>query len=199
MVRQSSNARLRLYDARDDAAALLLIDLQKAVDDVDHNGIHSNPVLDDRVDELLRCWRGGNGHIVHVRHFSHTPGSLYRSGHAGAEFKASAMPLAGERIVTKHVESPFIGTDLDIWLRRHGISRLVVAGVSTGHAVSTAARHAHCLDFGVVVVADACASFAIDDLDGQPLAAEDVQRFSLALLGSHYARISSTQEVVQQF
>ncbi|MGB8712185.1 MAG: isochorismatase family protein [Onishia taeanensis] len=199
MVRQSSNARLRLYDARDDAAALLLIDLQKAIDDVELNGMHSNPALDDRVDELLSCWRGGNGHIVHVRHFSHTPGSLYRSGHAGAEFKASATPRVGERIVTKHVESPFIGTDLDIWLRRHGVSRLVVAGVSTGHAVSTAARHAHCLDFGVVVVSDACASFPIDDIDGQRWAAEDVQHFSLSLLGSHYARITSTQEVVHQF
>ncbi|WP_458525452.1 cysteine hydrolase family protein [Onishia taeanensis] len=199
MVRQSSNARLHLYDARDDAAALLLIDLQQAIDDVDLHGVHSNPALNDRLEELLTCWRGGNGHIVHVRHFSYTPGSPYRSGHAGAEFKASALPLAGERIVTKHVESPFIGTDLEAWLRRHGIARLVLAGVSTGHAVSTTARHAHCLDFGVVVVADACASFPLDEIDGERWSAEDVQRFSLSLLGSHYARIASTREVVQQF
>lgn len=199
MVRQSSNARLRLCDARDDAAALLLIDIQQAIDDVERHGAHNNPALDDRLEELLTCWRGGNGHIVHVRHFSHTPGSPYRSGHAGAEFKASAMPQAGERIVTKHVESPFIGTDLDTWLRRHGVSRLVVAGVATSHAVSTAARHAYCLDFGVVVVADACASFSLEAIDGRSWAAEDVQRFSLSLLGSHYARIASTREVVQQF
>lgn len=199
MVRQSSNARLRLYDARDDAAALLLIDIQQAVDDIELYGAHSNPALDDRVHELLTCWRGGNGHIVHVRHFSHQPGSSYRCGHAGAEFKHSATPRPGERVVTKHAESPFIGTDLDIWLRRHGIARLVIAGVATGHAVTMAARHAHCLDFGVVVVADACASFPLVGLDGETLAAEDVQRFSLALLGSHCARIASTQEVVQQF
>lgn len=199
MASHTGNARLRLCDARDEGAALMIIDVQRAIDDIDYWGERNNARMETNLENLLTCWRGGNGHIVHVRHFSHAPGSPYRSGQSGTEFKACVTPRQGERIVTKHVSSAFVGTDLEAWLRRHGVSRLVVAGVATAHAVSTTVRHAGCLDFMVTVAADACATFAVRDRHGRLWDAEQVHALSLALLDGSCAEVTSTQAIVQHF
>ncbi|EPC01397.1 hypothetical protein L861_12560 [Litchfieldella anticariensis FP35 = DSM 16096] len=199
MASHTGNARLRLGDARDEGAALMIVDVQRAIDDTRYWGERNNIGMEDNLEELLAYWRGGNGHIVHVRHFSRTPGSPYRPGQFGAEFKDCVMPRQGERVVTKHVSSAFVGTDLENWLRHHGVSRLVVAGVATAHAVSTTVRHAGCLDFAVTVAADACASFAVSDRRGQQWDAEQVHALSLAVLDSAFADISTTHDIVQNF
>lgn len=199
MTRQVGNTKLRVCDARDEGAALVIIDVQQAIDDIRYWGARNNPEMEDRLEDLLACWRGGNGHVVHVRHFSRIPRSPYRSGQPGAEFKACAMPRQGERIVTKHVNSAFVGTDLEAWLHRHGVARLVIAGVATAHSVSTTARHAACLDFKVSVVADACATFEVRDRHSRHWDADDVHYQSLALLDGEYADVTTTQEVVQHF
>lgn len=198
MTSPAKGANLRLSDARDEGAALLIVDVQQAIDDTEYWGPRSNPLLEERLLELLACWRGGEGLVVHVRHFSHTPGSPYRCGQPGADFMACATPRPGERIVTKHVDSAFVGTDLEPWLRRHGASRLVVAGVSSAHSVSTTVRHAACLGFAVSVVDDACAAFDVKDHERR-WEAEEVHRFSLALLEDGYATVCSTRTVVQRF
>lgn len=196
---QLGQAKLRICDARDEGAALMIIDVQQAIDDTQYWGERNNPDMEERLADLLACWRGGNGHVVHVRHFSRTPRSPYRSGQPGADFKACVMPRQGERVVTKHVNSAFVGTDLESWLRRHGVTRLVVAGVATAHSVSTTVRHAACLDFDVSVVNDACATFAVEDRHGQRWSADEVHRLNLALLDGEYAEIASTLEVVRHY
>ncbi len=196
MTTRYGSASLRLCDARDESAALMIIDMQRAIDGW---GEPSNPHLEDNLAELLACWRGGSGHIVHVRHFSRSPGSQRRAGQPGAEFKACVTPAQGERVLTKYVDSAFVDTDLEAWLRRHGVGHLVVAGVTTGHAVATTVRHGACLGFSLSVVADACACFPLDNLAGQAWSGEALHQASLALLSGRYAAITSTHEVVQYF
>lgn len=195
----TGSARLRLCDARDESAALLVIGVQQAIDDQAHCGQRNNPHLEDRLGELLNCWRAGNGHIVHIRHLSRDPRSPYRSSQPGAEFKPCAVPRDNERVVTQHALSAFVGTELEIWLRWHGVSRLVIAGVATAHAVSTTVRHAACLDFTVVVPADACAGFEVTDRHGWHWSAQKVHDLSLALLDEKYADVTMAHEVVQHF
>ncbi|WP_148254231.1 isochorismatase family protein [Aidingimonas lacisalsi] len=199
MGTQVGNARLHLYDARDERSALMLIDVQQAIDELAQASEFSNPWMETRLTDLLACWRGGNGPIVHVRYFSHAPKSLYRSGHVGAEFKACVQPRPGERIVTKHVSSAFVGTDLETWLGRHGISQLVVAGFSTTGAVSTSVRHAVCLGLSVSVAQDACACLAVADGHGRSWDAETSHRFSLAQLETQGVSVESTHDLIQHF
>lgn len=195
----AGSARLRLCDARDESAALVIIDVQQAIDDHGYWGPRNNPDLEARLSELLNCWRRGNGHIVHVRHHSREPRSPYRAGRSGAEFKACVAPRGGERIVTKHTNNAFVGTELERWLRHHGVTHLVMAGVATAHSVSTSVRHAACLDFGISVPADACASFAVTDRHQQPWSAEAVHDLSLALLDGEYAQVTDTHAIIQHF
>lgn len=64
-----------------------------------------------------------------------------------------------EPIVAKFVYSPFYCTDLELLLRRTGVGKVVLGGVSTSGVVLSALREAFDRDFQVVVLADACADF----------------------------------------
>ncbi len=115
------------------AIALLVIDLQKAIDDPRwaKDGPRNNPEAEANVARLLVDWRKAGRPIIHIRHDSTEPQSSYRPGQPGNEFKPEALPLPGETIIAKRTNSAFIGTELESRLRRAGIKGLVVAGVIT--------------------------------------------------------------------
>lgn len=66
-------------------------------------------------------------------------------------------PLPGEPVVTKRRFGAFSGSDLDAVLRGLGADQLVLAGISTSGVVLSTVRYAADLDYGLVVLADACA------------------------------------------
>ena len=100
-------------------AALVLIDLQLAIDDPRWaaQGPRNNPNAELTVARLLAAWRSGGRPIFHIRHESTSPGSTYAKDGPGSAFKAEAMPLPGEPVIAKQVHSAFIGTDLEGRLR----------------------------------------------------------------------------------
>jgi nicotinamidase-related amidase len=62
-------------------------------------------------------WRERGAPIIHVRHESPPEEGVFLAGTPGVEFKPEATPLPGEPVITKHVNSAFIGTDLEERLR----------------------------------------------------------------------------------
>jgi nicotinamidase-related amidase len=76
----------------------------------------------------------------------------------GCEIKELVRPLENEQVFQKHVNSAFIGTDLENTLRRRDIQTVVIVGLTTPHCVSTPARMAANLGFQVYVVSDAIAA-----------------------------------------
>jgi nicotinamidase-related amidase len=176
-------------------AVLLLVDLQKAIDDP-RWGRRSNPGLEANVARLLAAWRRTGRPVVHVRHDSTEPDSSYRPGQPGHGWKEEARPLPGEAVVAKRVNSAFIGTDLEARLRAGGHTRLVVLGVVTNNSVEATVRMAGNLGFDVAVVSDATATFDRRDLGGRPWPAEDVEALSLANLAGEYAEVVDTAEVL---
>jgi nicotinamidase-related amidase len=49
-------------------------------------------------------------------------------------------PTPGDVVVTKHQPSAFFGTDLDIHLRRRGVTTIVLCGIATNIGVESTAR-----------------------------------------------------------
>ena len=125
---------------------LLLIDLQQAIDHPDW-GIRNNPDAEKQVMRLLSHWRAREWPIIHIRHDSREPRSHYRPGQAGNMFKPETAPLPGEVVIAKTTNSAFIGTDLELRLRRAGHCALVVAGVITTNSVEATGRMAGNLGF----------------------------------------------------
>lgn len=75
------------------------------------------------------------------------------------EFCDECMPEPGEVVVTKRRPSAFIGTDLAMLLRAHGIESVAVLGVSTGGCVEATLRDATHNDFYGVLIEDAVGAY----------------------------------------
>jgi nicotinamidase-related amidase len=177
-------------------AVLLLIDMQQAFDspgwprrwnaNVDANGL-----------ALLSAWRAAGRPIIHVRHDSVQPGSSLAPGAPGNAFRPGFDPLPGEPLVTKSVNSAFIGTDLDLRLKRLGAKHVVVIGISTDMCVSTTVRTGANMGWDMILVPDACDCFDLPDGEGGTIPAEDVHRAHVATLAFEFARTLTTAELTE--
>src|SRR5688572_23757172 len=152
--------------------ALVLVDVQQGLDEP-RWGARNNPEAEQRIGVLLAAWRQAKWPVIHVQHMSREPGSPLRPDAPGNAFKREAMPLDGEPVFQKSVNSAFIGTTLEDHLRRERIHALVIAGLTTDHCVSTTVRMAGNLGFDVVVVEDATATFERTGPDGAWYSAAD--------------------------
>jgi nicotinamidase-related amidase len=180
-----------------DGAALLVIDVQKAIDHPSW-GVRNNPQAESNIAALLAAWRASGGPIYHVRHDSSEPQSTYRPGQPGHDFKPEALPLAGEPVIAKRTNSAFIGTDLEAQLRAAGIATLVVAGVITNNSVEATVRMAGNLGFATFLVEDAAFTFGRKDWNGDWRSASEVHAMSLANMDGEYCTVTRTADVLAQ-
>jgi nicotinamidase-related amidase len=179
----------------DSRAALLLIDVQQGLDEP-RWGARNNPGAEQRIADLLAAWRATGRPVIHVQHSSLEPQSPLREDLPGHAFKVEALPMAGEPVFHKHVNSAFIGTGLEAHLRAQDIEALVVVGITTDHCVSSTVRMAGNLGFTVTVVDDATATFECRGPDGTHYTADLMHRVALASLHGEFATVRSTQEVL---
>jgi nicotinamidase-related amidase len=180
-----------------DKTALIPVDMQQAFDHapwpkrwndkVDANGL-----------SLLSAWRRAGRPIVHVRHDSVEEGSTLGPGNPGNAFRPGFEPQNGEPLVTKSVNAAFIGTDLDLRLRRAGIDTIVVFGISTDMCVSTTVRVGSNMGYKVILVEDACDCFDLADSDGVQIAAADIHRAHVATLRADFAEVVTTAGIVSR-
>ncbi|ELR04926.1 hypothetical protein VC83_02814 [Pseudogymnoascus destructans] len=192
------------------ATTFLLIDSQAAFTHPTHWGpARSNPSYETNVATLLSHFRalrlahpGAGPEIIHVRHASQDPKSPLHPDAAGFAWMPYTAPIPGEHIVTKNVNSAFIGTDLENMLRDARTRRLYVAGLTTDHCVSTSVRMAGNLgvvdgEWGrgeVVLVGDATACW--EKVRGG-WKAEIVHAVHVESL-REFARVGWTGEVVRE-
>jgi nicotinamidase-related amidase len=82
----------------------------------------------------------------------------FHTGSWGAEIAAEIAPAAGDVIVPKQRWSSFFQTNFELQLRVRGIDTIVIAGGSTDVGIASTIFAARDLDYGIVVVRDACYS-----------------------------------------
>jgi nicotinamidase-related amidase len=106
--------------------------------------------------------------------------------------------LSDEPLLTKSVNSAFIGTDLDLRLKRLGAKHVVVFGISTDMCVSTTVRTGANLGWDMVLVPDACDCFDLPYEGNGTIAAEDIQRAHVATLAVEFCRTFTTAELIER-
>ncbi|MEL0622640.1 cysteine hydrolase family protein [Marinomonas arenicola] len=169
---------------------LLIIDMQKGMS-WPQAGQRNNPNAEQDIAELLAHWRVHHAPIVHVRHLSLEPESLFWLEQDGALFQDVFQPLSHEMVIDKSVPDAFTHSNLAVWLQEKGIKDLVVVGVSTNNSVESTVRTAGNLGFNTYVVQEACFAFAKADFNGYERSADEVHAMSLANLDGEYATVIS--------
>ena len=120
---------------------LVLVDIQKAFLDKDYPGKkRNNPNAEFICGKILKEWRELKLPIIHVRHSSTNPESKLHKSKPGFEFNDCVKPYKGEIILTKEVNSAFIGTKLENILIKNKSKTLVFVGMTTNHCISSTVR-----------------------------------------------------------
>lgn len=176
--------------------ALVLIDLQKAIDDPSWGVRDHNLHAEANAFRLLSAWRARGWPVFHIRHDSRFPASTYRSGQPGNDFKPLTSPISGESIVSKQTCSAFVGTGLEQLLREKGCEALAICGVITNNSVEATVRNAGDLGFDVSLVEDACFTFGRADWNGAWRSSAEVHALSLANLQGEYCQVTTTDRIL---
>ncbi len=140
-------------------AALVVIDLQKGI--VGLPAVHPAGEIIARTARLARAFRERGLPVVLVNVTGAAPGRT----DAGvpkvtrpadwAELVPELEHHSGDHLITKQRWGAFLGTTLDEYLRGHGVSQIVLTGISTSIGVESTARSAYDLGYNVVLVVDA--------------------------------------------
>jgi len=180
--------------------ALLLIDIQKGLDDIDYYGGHRNNLqAESNARKVLDFWRNNKLPIFHVKHNSTNPNSPLVKGKIGNEFKDIVKPLANEAIIEKEVNSAFIGTDLQQKMDKLGIEKVVIVGLTTDHCVSSSARMAGNLGYDTFLVGDATAAFDKVGPNGTKYKAEMIHEIELASIHNEFATVIASDDLLKSF
>ena len=112
----------------------------------------------------------------------------FEYGTWGGEFRTEFVPQPGDIVAQEHwCSSGFANTDLDLLLKRHGIQKLIVAGLIAHTCVESTVRFAVELGYDVTLVKDATADYS-----------EEFMHAALVTNLPNYASaIVTTEEVVE--
>jgi nicotinamidase-related amidase len=143
----------------DSKAALILIDLQKGI--VSIPAAHSTADIIGRSAHLAQAFRERGLPVVLVHVTGPPPGRIeaarppMKPAADWSELVPELDQQPSDIVVAKQRWGAFIGTDLNEILRKHGVTQVVIAGISTSAGVESTARSAYDYGFNVALVIDA--------------------------------------------
>lgn len=186
-------------DAR--TTALVLIDLQKGIAPY-AGGPHAAADVFARAGRLAARFRAAGAPVVLVRvgwsaGFGDAlkqpvdrPSALPPGGLPANWWDYADELAADERdiAITKRQWGAFYGTELDLQLRRRGVTQIVLGGISTNIGVESTARAAWEHGYGVVFAEDAMSA-----------ANAEQHGFALEHIFPRLGRVRSTAAILEQF
>ncbi|MDD4821690.1 MAG: cysteine hydrolase family protein [Bacteroidales bacterium] len=147
---------------------------------------------------ILDKFRADNQSIVHIQHIATRPtATFFLPDTWGAEIHDTVKPLEGEKVIVKHYPNSFRETELFDYLSGQQITDLVICGMMTHMCVDATVRAAKDLGFNVILIGDACSTKSLE-IQGQTVAADDVQKSFLAALNYFYSTVMTTQTYLEE-
>lgn len=146
---------------------------------------------------LLEHFRTNKLPIIHIQHFfvgENAP--FFAPKTPGSDINEAVTPLEGEKLITKNYPSSFRETELNEYLKKSGITELVIVGAMSHMCIDTTTRAAADLGYTCQVIHDACATRDLE-FNGTVVKASDVHASYMAALGFAFAKILSTEEYLR--
>lgn len=175
--------------------ALIIIDQQQGLGNP-KLGPRNNPDAETVMLKLLDAWRIAGMPVIHVRHRSREPDSVFWPDQQGFEFKPDFLPQGDELVIEKNIPCAMLTTNIEKILDHKNIRKLVLVGASTNNSIEATARTASGRGFKVFIVEDGCFAFAKADYFGTAKTAQEVHAMSLANLDGEYAQIMSSEYLI---
>jgi len=170
--------------------ALLVIDAQKGVNELRHwggpDGRRNNPGAEGHIQTLIEAFRSKGLPVIYTAHNSRQAISPLKLGTPGGEFLTGIVPRDDELVIHKDVNSAFVGTTLELELRRRGVHRLVSVGYFTNFCVETTVRMAGNMGYDSYLIPDACATSNRIGFDGVDYDADLVHNLSVASMHGEF-------------
>ncbi|MTI31065.1 cysteine hydrolase family protein [Xanthovirga aplysinae] len=183
---------------REKDPALILVDIQTAFDDEAYwGGNRNNKNAEKYARQILKRWRELKLPIFHIRHSSQNPNSKLHASQPGFAIKDDVKPLDDEIVITKEVNSAFIGTDLKERLDQLEIRTVVILGLTTNHYVSTTTRMAGNYGYETFLISDATATFDRLGVNGEKYSAELIHQTTLANLHEEFATVIDSKKLLK--
>jgi nicotinamidase-related amidase len=150
----------------DAKTALIVIDLQRGI--VALPVVHPASEIVQRSVTVLDAFRRHGLPVVLVNVAAGAPGRTDQGRHTG-DFPAGFADLVPElnqqpsdHLVTKRTWGAFTNTDLEAYLRKEGVTQVVLVGIATSIGVESTARYASELGLNVTLVVDAMTDMNAD-------------------------------------
>ncbi|MFM0717001.1 isochorismatase family protein [Paraburkholderia strydomiana] len=150
----------------DAKTALIVIDLQRGI--VALPVVHPASEIVQRSVAVLDAFRRHGLPVVLVNVAAGAPGRTDQGRHSG-DFPAGFADLVPElkqqpsdHLVTKRTWGAFTNTDLEAYLRKEGVTQVVLVGIATSIGVESTARYASELGLNVTLVVDAMTDMNAD-------------------------------------
>jgi nicotinamidase-related amidase len=176
-------------------AALLVIDAQQSFTRRPYWSDQDAPRFIERLQALIDRCEAQRLPLLQVFHVEEDEGA----GNPFSRRSGLVQTLPGLRIqptevFTKSVHSAMFasnseGQSVDYWLRKHGIGRVIVAGIRTEQCCETTARHASDLGYAVSFVVDATLTFAMVAESGRAYAPQEIMDRTELVLAGRFAEI----------
>ena len=188
--------------------ALINVDLQNCFVQGYPISAPDGPVVLERINRLAAVCRAAGILVIHTSHVLRPDGSntgvlgemappvkegILNKGSESAALHTGLVVDARDILLDKPRFGAFHGTDLELILRSRGIDTVIISGIATNVCCETTAREAMVRDFHVFFLSDGTTTFGL----GNASAAE-LQKATLATLGSLFAQVLTVDEMVQK-
>lgn len=176
-------------------SVLIVINAQVGLQDPTLMG-RNNSEAEENISRLLDHWRIQKRPIIHIKHVSDNPNSIFYRGSSGSHFLPAAVPLENEKVLEKMKASAFVGTGLEDELKIIEPTSLVLVGFTANECIDATARDAATVGFTALVVSDATAMFDLHGPDGKLLKAERLHKLTMAHINAYYGQVVQTTEII---
>lgn len=195
-----------MLESNPSSTALLVIDVQRQFTEPD--GVFPVAGMDEIVDKTVAfaaLARAKGAPVIWVQQSMRPQVGLGRATQRygrsdahqgpGIELDPRLNPLPEDILLVKWRQSAFYMTDLDLMLRRLGVDRVLIAGITTNVCVIATAKDASERDYETIVLHDLTAALPITQGPEGGLTAEQVQKAGLAFIQYAYGDVRNTGEI----
>lgn len=121
---------------------------------------------------------------------------VFKKGTPGWELHPEVARRHNDVLIHKELPGSFTGTNLEEWLRDHGIDTVTICGYMTQMCDDTTSRQAVHLGFSVEFLSDATGTLAFKNAAGE-VTAEELHRAVLVVQQSRFSHVLTTDEWLQ--